>query len=269
MSFQKKFSFYEQAPAAQDFEKRAGSFDTSSRWVKDETVNSVPIRFLSCRNSLGRVLDAGGGTGYLAYSLSQRLPATSITIVDASMNMLKKAKERLPQANLLCQNIEAFCRDSDEHFNTILARQIFHYVDDVDVVISLLQDKLEEDGLLYVGQFVVGGREADQWHERFIQKISTNRKRSFLFEDFLSLFQKHNLHIRKVETMNYEENIQAFYQRKTNSSISYNQLLQSAKDSLSEEVIQQLAVRTTEDNLFFTVQFCHLLLSKKRKDNQG
>lgn len=63
--------------------------------------------------------------------------------------------------------------------------------------------------------------------------------------------------------MDYEENIQAFYQRKTNSDISYAQLLQSAKNSLSEEVIQQLAVRTTEDNLFFTVQFCHLLLSKK------
>lgn len=269
MYFQENFSFYDRAPAAKDFEKRADSFDTSSRWVKDKTINSVPIRFLSCRNSLGRVLDAGGGTGYLPYFLSQRLPVTSITIVDASMNMLKKAKERLPQASLLCQNIETFCRDSDEHFDTILARQIFHYVDDVDVVISLLQDRLEKDGLLYVGQFVVGGREADQWHERFIQKISRNRKRSFLLKDFLALFKKHNFHIWEVETMDYEENVQAFYQRKTNSGISYAHLLQSAKNSLSEEAVQQLAVRTTEDNLFFTVQFCHLLLSKERKADQG
>lgn len=263
MSFQKNFSFHDRASAAQDFEKRAGIFDSSSRWVKDEMVNSVPFRFLSRRSSLGHVLDAGGGTGYLTYFLSQRLPTTSITIVDASMNMLEKAEERLPQATLVCQNVETFCRDSSKRFDTILARQIFHYVDDVDVVISLLQNQLEDDGLLYVGQFVVRGREADQWHERFIQKISRNRKRSFLMEDFLTLFQKHDLRILEVETMDYEENIQAFYQRKMNDGISYDRLLQSSKDSLSEEVIQQLAVRTTEDNLFFTVQFCHLLLSKE------
>lgn len=266
MTFQKNSPFYSQVSAAQDFEKRAGSFDTFSRWVKDETVNSVPCKFLSRRSSLGRVLDAGGGTGYLPYFLGQRLPATSITIVDASMSMLEKAKERLPQATLVNQNIEMFCQDSSEQFDTILARQIFHYVDDVDMVISLLRNQLKEDGLLYVGQFVVRGREADRWHERLIQKISKNRKRSFVLKDFLALFQKQSFQVLEVETMNYVENIQAFYQRKTNNSISYDRLLQSSKDALTEDVMQQLSVRTTEDNLFFTVQFCHLLLSKKNKD---
>lgn len=245
-----------------DFQKRAEYFDNQSRWVMDEKINYIPYKYLSYKSSLGSLLDAGGGTGFLSYYLSNKIDTSSITIVDSSINMLKKAKERMPQAKIIDTSIESYCNTNFQTFDTILARQIFHYVDDVNTIITLLKEKLKKNGVIYVGQFVVSDTYSNKWHEDFIKKISKSRKRSFILKDFLDLFSQNGFCINKIETVDYEENIKNFYQRRTNFDISYETLLESSKEALNTNVINNLMIKTTNDNIFFTIQFCNILLSK-------
>lgn len=246
-----------------DFQIRAKNYEIQSKWVTDNKINNVPYIFFKKKNNLGNILDVGGGTGFLSQYLSDKIPYTSITIVDSSTNMLKKAKERIPHATTVNSSIESYCNSNFQKFETIIVRQILHYVDDVNVIISLLKEKISNDGIIYIGQFVVPDKESDKWHENFIKKISKNRKRSFIYNSFLDIFLQNGFEIVKVETNDYEENIQNFYKRKINSKISYEDLLKESKETLNDRIIKKLKIRTVNNNLFFTVQFCHLFLSRK------
>lgn len=248
-----------------DFQKRAKYFDNKSKWVMDYSINYTAYKYLSCKNSLGDVLDAGGGTGFLSYYLSNKIALSSMTIVDSSDNMLKKAKERLPQATIINSSIEMYCRKNSREFDTILARQIFHYVDDVNTVIDLLKERLKQDGLLYIGQFVVPDAASDEWHENFIKNISKNRKRSFILKNFLDLFSKNGFCINKIETIDYEENVKNFYQRRINCDISYETLLENAKETLDNSVINNLMIRTTSDNIFLQCNFVTYYYQKNKE----
>ena len=212
---------------------------------------------------MGNTLDAGGGTGYLSSYLLKKIPASSITIVDASQNMLAIARERIPDAKLINKSIESFCLTNTLKFDTIIARQIFHYVDDVDIVLNLLKEQLSNHGLFYVGQFVVCDDEADIWHKNLIQKISTNRKRSFTLNGFQNIFESNGFRILECCTEDYEENIRDFYTRRTNEDLQYNVLLKSTTNSLNSKISKKMHIKLQDNNLFFTVQFCHLLLEQK------
>lgn len=246
----------------EDFEKRADSFEKLSRWVTSDSINNIPFYYLSRRTTMGNVLDAGGGTGYLAHYLMNRLPLSSLTIVDASQKMLDLAKTRIPSAKLVNTSIETFCSNSTVLFDTILARQIFHYVDDVDMIIRLLRERLDEDGLMYVGQFVVCNQESNIWHKNLIEKISKNRKRSFTIDEYKQKFEANGFRILESYSEDYEENIRDFFSRKTNNDLEYDLLLKSATDSLNGKIKDSMKIRFQNSNIFFTVQFCHLLLMK-------
>lgn len=245
-----------------DFQKRAKNYEEDSKWVKDNIINDVPYKFLSSKDSLGNILDVGGGTGYLLYYLAKRMPFSKITIVDVSENMLQIAKSRMPHAQTVNKSIEEYCKVDLQEFDTIIARQILHYVDDVELIISLLKRKLKESGLLYVGQFVVPDNESDIWHGELIKKISPSRKRSFTQDNFLNIFLKDKLNILRFETIDYEENLRDFYKRRYNTYISYEELYNNSIRDLNDNVKEKLSVKITENNIFFTVQFCHLLICK-------
>lgn len=245
-----------------DFEKRAGRYETDSLWITSEAINKVPLSFFINLDSLGDLIDVGGGTGYLTQYLSSHIGYKSLTVLDLSPAMLNIAKKRLPDASIICDSIEHFKELNNSQYDTIVARQILHYVDDVKKTIKTLKTAMKENGLLYIGQFVVPGVLSDYWHASFIKKISVNRKRSFIQDDFLSLFVDEGLKIQKTIYTPYEENIKSFYKRKTNQDLNYHELYSYAVGSLNEDVKKELLIKITDDNLFFTVQFCHLLLSK-------
>jgi len=139
---------------------------------------------------------------------------------------------------------------------------ILHYVDNVETTISLLKGKLKNDGLMYVGQIVVPDKKSEIWHDKLIQSISNNRKRSFVCEEFVELFKNNGFIVNKYVTTDYEENIKNFFRRRNNDNISYEQLLNQMNEALNNDVTDIMKVKVTQDNLFFTVKFCHLLLSK-------
>lgn len=245
-----------------DFQRRANNFEEGSKWVTDKIINSIPFGFLSFRKELGDILDAGGGTGYLPYYLIKKMPATSVTIVDSSINMLQKARERLPEAVILNETIEAYCSAKNKKFDTILARQIFHYVDDVSLIIMLLKDKLKNDGILYVGQFVVPDNQTSIWNDLLMKGISSNRKRSLVINDFIDLFIKNGFRVLEHCTTNYQENLKDFYKRRTINDYSYEMLLKRMTKIVDKNIKEKMEVKLIDDNMFFNYQFCHLALVK-------
>ena len=251
------------ASVSEDFQKRACSYEAQSRWITSDSINIIPYHYLSRRPTIGETLDAGGGTGYLSSFLLKKIPASSLTIVDASENMLAIAKSRIPGANLINTSIESFCLENDLKFDTILARQIFHYVNDIEVVLNLLREKLSSNGLFYVGQFVVCDNDSDKWHKNLIQKISKNRKRSFTFDGFQKAFESNGFRIIECCTEDYEENIKDFYTRRTNEELEYNNFYKSVKNSLNDNITEKMHIKVMDNNIFFTVQFCHLLLERR------
>jgi len=252
-----------------DFQERAKDFEQKSKWVTDKETNSVPLKFLSKKNNLGNLLDAGGGTGYLSYFLAKTIACKSISLVDISQNMLDKAIERKNEKYKIktypCA-IELFCSTVSEKFDTILIRQVLHYVDDVDNVISLLRSVLNDDGVIYVGQILVENEKCREWHNELMQSISKNRRRTFLYDDFLETFRKHRFEIIDSQLTDHEENLFDAYKRRIYDNITFNELKDKIEALATNDVREKMSIRTVGDNVYFTVKFCHLLLRKQKTE---
>ena len=94
-------------------------------------------------------------------------------------------------------------------------------------------------------------------------KISKNRKRSFTFDGFQKAFESNGFRIIECCTEDYEENIKDFYTRRTNEELEYNNFYKSVKNSLNENITEKMHIKVMDNNIFFTVQFCHLLLERR------
>lgn len=253
--------------AQNDFQTRAHSFESHSSWVTDRATNDVPREFFQQRN-IGNLLDAGGGTGYLSWYLYQNLMNRfkTITLVDISHNMLDEAKRKKNYpVETHNSSIETFCQMTTHKFDTILIRQVLHYVDDVDTVIKLLKSKLSDNGYIYVGQILVEDNESKDWHDELMKGISKNRRRTFVYDEFISYFEKNGFEVVETKLTNFEESFANLYERRVRAQISPD-LLKSKMESLATNTLREkLLLKFEGNNLYFTVKFCHLLLQKSNR----
>lgn len=245
-----------------DFQIRAKRFENDSFWVKNNEVNSVPLTFLSPSETLGDLLDAGGGTGYLSYFLSTKFNCESISLVDSSSSMLEKAREKNFQVKTFNSSIEEFCEKTNMRFKTVLIRQVLHYVDDVDKVILALKSVLNENGVIYAGQILMENEDCGEWHDTLIKEISANRRRTFLIENFNEIFIRNGLEIVKKEITVLSENLNDFYKRRVSDN-NFDCIKERMKNITTENVIEKMNIKITNDNIYFNVKFGHLLLKAK------
>ena len=245
-----------------DFEKRAKTFEEYSRWAIDEKINAVPLRFLSSVKNTDALLDAGGGTGFLSNFLSKHINFDTICLVDSSKDMLDEARRKEYGAELFNASIEDFCHLTNKKFDVILVRQVLHYVEDVNRVISLLRSVLNDDGVIYVGQFVVEDEKCREWHDKLMQEISKNRLRTFLFDELSEDFTKAGFEIINKSFTEHSENLKNFSKRKTTDEKFFKILKEKMIRSLTKDVREKMLVKEVEGNIYYTVNFCHLLLKK-------
>lgn len=249
-----------------DFQKRAQEFESHSKWVSDEEICNVPRNFFQGK-SIGNLLDAGGGTGYLSWYLYQNLKnkIEKISLVDISQNMLDEAKKK-QNFSVLTHNssIETFCKLTTQKFDTILVRQVLHYVEDVDEVVNLLKNVLEDNGIIYVGQILVENEETKKWHEELMKNISKNRKRTFVYENFIDLFVQSGFDILDIQLIDYEESFRELFARRISTyDIRVETIMSKMKAQVTKTLKDKMSIRFTENNIFFKVKFCHLFLQKK------
>ena len=191
--------------AQNDFQKRAEKFETNSRWVTDNAINSVPIDFFGTNKyKVDNIVDLGGGTGYLTYSFYQndilRDKIKNIVLVDKSNNMLAEAKKKYYPVSTRNCSIESFCNFTSIKFDAILMRQVLHYVDNLENIVRSLHNIINKDSVIYVGQIIVVDEECRQWHDSLMRKISLNRKRSFTANSLADLFTKNGFEIIHQES---------------------------------------------------------------------
>ena len=254
--------------AEYDFQKRAKQFENHSKWVMDEGLNSVPKDFFDRHKiSMGDLLDAGGGTGYLTSYLFKHLESKpkSILLVDISRNMLDIAEEKKDCPIKVCNSsIETFCQFTTKKFDTILIRQVLHYVDNVNNTVSLLKNVLKEDGYIYVGQILVVDEECREWHDVLMEGISKNRRRTFVCDDFITEFETNGFEIIEKRFDDFEERFTDLFKRRISIyERPFESLLSKMENLVTDSLREKMSIRFEDDDLYYVVKFAHLLLKKK------
>lgn len=248
-----------------DFQKRAKEFEKRSKWVVDEETNNIPTTFFAQRH-IGELLDAGGGTGYLSYYLYQHLKdkIKSISIVDISRNMLDEAEKKYDYPILTYNSsIETFCQSTTRKFDSILMRQVFHYVGNVDIVIKLLKKVLNDNGIIYVGQILVEDEECKIWHDELMKEISKNRRRTFVLDDFVKCFKRNGFEVISCRLTDFEECFSDLYNRRVNTfEKKSSDLISKMKESATDSIKEKMSIRFENGTIYYTVKFCHLFLRK-------
>ena len=142
--------------ATADASGAPGSMATGPReWDADVYHRSSDFQLELGREVLDRLalrgdeaaLDAGCGTGRVTLALAERLPRGRVIAVDASADMVRRARADLPdrcevrQADLLELTL-------DRPVDAILSTAVFHWIDDHHRLFSRLHDALRPGGRL-------------------------------------------------------------------------------------------------------------------------
>ena len=254
--------------AENDFQKRAETFENHSRWVTSENINSVPRNFWENNNYvIGDVVDLGGGTGYLSSYLYQHLKNKTgeIVLVDISKNMLDEAIKKSYPLTVRNTSIETFCDYTTKKYDTILIRQVLHYVDNVEKVVYDLHNILNDNGIVYIGQIIVEDDECKEWHDELMLHISKNRKRTFTNKSFIDLFTKNGFKVIYQESSNFEERVTDLFERRVSDYIktTIDSVIKNMREKATDSIKQKMHLRFEDDDLFYTVTFSHLFLKKQ------
>jgi trans-aconitate 2-methyltransferase len=114
--------------------------DTQADWGL-EVLDRLPLR------GDETVLDAGCGSGRVTYVLAERLPRGRVIAVDASVDMVRKAREVLPER---CEVIQADLAELEleRPVDAIFSNAVFHWVLDHDRLFARLHAALRPGGRL-------------------------------------------------------------------------------------------------------------------------
>ena len=85
------------------------------------------------------VLDAGCGSGRVTSLLAERLPRGRVIAVDASPQMVARAREELgPEADVREADLSALRLDDGEQVDAVFSNAVFHWVPDHDALFAAL-----------------------------------------------------------------------------------------------------------------------------------
>jgi trans-aconitate 2-methyltransferase len=92
------------------------------------------------------VLDAGCGTGRVTRLLLERLPRGRVIAIDASADMVARARENLPDVDVRQADLASFALE--EPVDAILSTATFHWIPDHDALFECLANALKPGGRL-------------------------------------------------------------------------------------------------------------------------
>ena len=156
-----------------------------------------------------KILDIGCGGGLLSEPMC-RLGA-EVTGIDASDKNIKIAKLHSKKNNLqidyFCSSPEKF--DGKDSFDVILNMEIVEHVEDVSFFLQSCSKLLKKNGIMFVATLnktlksyifaIVGAEYILRW-----LPIGTHEWEKFVKpEDLISILEKNNLHLDKINGMNF------------------------------------------------------------------
>jgi hypothetical protein len=133
---------------------------------------------------LGRLLDAGGGEGFLSSYLMNRRPVDEAVVYDHDPCVLAGVPAPI---TTVCGRLEEL-DGSHGSFSTILLRQVLHYFATPQPVLRRIAQRLLPHGQLYVGQIIATDEPAAHWLGENAFWISPPRQRVWTIDDLLTTF---------------------------------------------------------------------------------
>jgi SAM-dependent methyltransferase len=139
---------------------------------------------------LGRLLDAGGGEGFLTAYLLDRAAdeiagldthGLDAIVLDEDEQLLSEVPPPIRTRRGRMEELGSV----DGEFTTILLRQVLHYVRSPRVALRALVRRLRPDGALYVGQIVVADLDAAVWLAKSANWVSVTRRRVWTIDGLL------------------------------------------------------------------------------------
>lgn len=124
------------------------------------------------------ILDVACGTGVLFPDYFARNVA-SVTAIDISSEMVRIAREKFPQATVLCGDVEQY--PFDRQFDAVMVYNAFPHFPDPENLIRVLSSLLKPGGTLTVAHGM-SRHEIDHRHEGSASKVS----RGLIHEDALA-----------------------------------------------------------------------------------
>lgn len=143
---------------ARYFDSRAESFSATA-WVRNTSLVH-PFGSALCSGSDLLILDAGGGPGALARFLTGLCPQHRYVNLDLSVQMARCAQAAgISSAAGDIRRLPVRKASAD----VIIARQVLHYTEHPDAVLTEFRRALKPEGRLLFGQFAPENRDEQNW----------------------------------------------------------------------------------------------------------
>src|SRR3984885_3463067 len=139
-------------PARIEFKAAQAMEDWSAtQYLKFEDDRTRPPRDLVAQVPLQRprlVVDLGCGPGNSTELLVERFPQSAIVGLDSSPDMLRKARERLPQCSFVEADIATWTPDPDT--DVIFGNAVMQWLPDHPAIMRRLLEKMPQGGVLAI-----------------------------------------------------------------------------------------------------------------------
>lgn len=162
-------------------------------WRSSDKVADACAQLLT-HHPLGRLLDAGGGEGFVTrYLMSYRAVETAV-VVDQCDDILSQVPEPIQTKR---GRLEDLGHDDGE-FSTILVRQVLHYIQSPETVLGRLRRLLGPGGVIYVGQLVAPGPASARWLGDAAHWVSPTRHRVWTANQLVATFTQAGLRLEQA-----------------------------------------------------------------------
>jgi SAM-dependent methyltransferase len=165
-------------------------------WRESPAVAEECARLLR-QHRLGRLLDAGGGNGfltsYLLHDGGRGGDVDGATVLDAS----REALAGVPPGIVAQRGRIEELADVDGQFATVLMRQVLHYVRSPVDALRGLRSRVSAGGALYVGQLVAPDATAARWLAEKAQWVSDSRHRVWTVDRLLATLGRAGMYVSR------------------------------------------------------------------------
>lgn len=163
------------------FDRLAPQWDADM--IRDDQIISMILDLGGVRSG-SHVLDVACGTGVLFPDYLAR-NVGSLTGIDISPEMVKITREKFPQIEVLCGDVEEVA--FDKQFDCVMVYNAFPHFPDPEHLIQVLSNLLKPGGTLTVAHGM-SRAQIDHHHEGAASKVSVG----LMHEDELAtIFEKH------------------------------------------------------------------------------